>query len=973
MAGKNYGPIVSGYLNPVGRNWETVVNQAGKAILDVEQNLLQDIDIGQAEADITRALPSGWIANEFLNSTAGTLPLFASSAGANVLTLQNALKAHVNGWLFLIENTGVINTNTVTLPAAPSGNGAQRTDLVFLEVWRLLLSPAGAVGPPAGNFGKSPSGLIWGNGNVKNDPSNDATLNYPDDILDATRGVESTKRVQLQYRLRVVSGVDVFTYPYGLDNTAIVFANTVPPNSVTPNGSPTSFTYANQSANGDAGLWIAGDGNPANALGTVDGFMYAIPLCAVFRRNQTAFDQFANLNGAGPSSGASGRPDNLFNDEFISDDIADLRMAISPTGWSYPELLDKNLTYLLDNVLRSEWTFSSPYGGGTTGHTPFFSNQIGVSSANGGTAPYSGDGTGGGPRVAQFDAACRTFSGRPVFESIVVAVPAPGGAWADSATFTINPSALPIYPYSAFNWSSFAPTNVQFVDVLDAWWAGTTNVTKRYDALNTTVAVTNVTNNAGLIEIQTAFPTALGNSFPVVISGVTGTVEANGPWLVETIDSTHFTLKNSTFTNAYVSGGTVQYSAMGQVSGLGTQPVSTVTCKVANVASGLGLTTETLYVELLVAYPTGNGLSSTPVRDEQALAQTFMVNNPTLLPNLTPWYFDPAQLTVAHNPAYSFFNATPSLASLDWTHREARMMYTTTALPTINIAADSETAAATTFTLPERAILSGLTITKSPAFGVGVGFSLDPSGRIVTISGGSTAPGDVLHVSYKALRPWPQNGVQVTIFFDIRAPQTARNQVIGTSLAVIPKYIPKTLYSLTSGVASPDQGYPFPYAYVQTGGVYAGSAPSPTFTEYELSGEALISISDFNASTGLLALPVYVPYTPDPDQVTFLRSGGDIDSEGRSFFKQTTGGQYIPNAYAQDLSDPQRHKVFLPFIAELAVDSPLGFAGELVMVLLTRWAASDAINGVFFDTNLVVSTTAASVFRLRNNMLNKRA
>jgi hypothetical protein len=964
MSGKNYGPNVSGYLDPTARNWRDVIFQAGKAVLDKELNLGQDIDVGTAEQDLRRDLPSGWLSNDFL-ATSGATSLFVSSAGGNALTLLNALVAHVNGWTFKVQDTGTINTNTVNLGAAPTGTAAQRTDFVFLEVWLMLLSPAPST------VGKSQSGLIFQWGNVKTDPANDATLNFPDDIKDAVLGQESTKRVQIQYRLRVVEGVDTFSYPYGLDSPSL-FANTVPPNASTPDGTPTTFNYVNQSANGDAGLWIAGDGNPANALGTVDGYMYAIPLCSVFRRNSTAFSPFSNLNGAGATFGhTSDRPDGLFNDAFVADDVADMRMGVSPSGWNYQEVLDKNLTFLLDNSLRSEWMATAPYGGGTTGHSPFFSNQVGISSANGGSAPYSGDATGGGPRTAQFDNVCRTFSGRPVFEVMTVAVPPPGGGWTNGSTVTINPSSLAVYPYAAFNWSSFAPSAVEFVDVLRADWIGdgTSGKTHRYKGLAPTVAVVNVTNNGGLIEIQTAYATSITTGSGVVISGVTGTTEANGAWTVTAIDSTHFTLNNSVFTNPYVSGGTVSFSNINSISGLGTQPISNLTITCGQIAP-LGLSQETLYVDVLVAYPPQNGLSTTPTADFQTTAQTFMVNNPSTLPDAAPVYFDQTLLTAWTSP-FAFFNATPSLAYLDWAHREARMTYTTSQVNnlTITVEADSMTAGATTVTLPER--VSHLVSISNSNSGPTTG-TVDVTGRVIQSLSPATNPGDKLTITYRAIRPFPQHGEQVTIYFDTRAPQTARSQILSNTVLVIPKYIPKQLYALSSGVASPDDGYPFPYAYVQTGGVYAPAFLPGGIGEYELGGEALISISDFNASTGLLALPVYVNFTPDPDQVSFIRAPTDVDSEGRSYFKQTQASVYIPNAYAQDLSDPRRHKNFMAFLAELAADSPLGFAGQLVLVLMTRWADNDETDGVFFDTNLSNNTTAASIFRLRTNLLNKR-
>jgi len=230
MSSRNYGPAVSGYLDPTGRNWSTVVTQAGKPILDRELNLSQDIDVGQAETDLTRAMPSGWIASDFLGSSA-QVPIFVPNASSLTLQLAQGMVAHVNGWLLNIAHTGVINTNTLTLTAGPSGLGATRTDLVILEVWRILISSSPST------VGKSTLGNIFQNGNVKTDPSNDATLNYPDDILDSNVGGETTKRVQIQYRLRVIPGVNLFANPYGMTDTAVV-ANTVPPNASTPDGVP---------------------------------------------------------------------------------------------------------------------------------------------------------------------------------------------------------------------------------------------------------------------------------------------------------------------------------------------------------------------------------------------------------------------------------------------------------------------------------------------------------------------------------------------------------------------------------------------------------------------------------------------------------------------------------------------------------------------------------------------------------------
>lgn len=74
---------------------------------------------------------------------------------------------------------------------------------------------------------------------------------------------------------------------------------------------------------------------------------------------------------------------------------------------------------------------------------------------------------------------------------------------------------------------------------------------------NATVTVTNAVNNgSGLIRITTGAAHGRTTGDKIFISGVTGTTEANGAWIVTVIDATTVDLQASTFTNTYVSGGT---------------------------------------------------------------------------------------------------------------------------------------------------------------------------------------------------------------------------------------------------------------------------------------------------------------------------------------------------------------------------------------------------------------------------------
>jgi hypothetical protein len=858
MPNKYLGPGTSGYDIPDGRAWETVGFKAGVPILDRELVLVQDIDGGAAQAVLKRSTPSGWLSDDYVTTTDPVGAIFAPIVVADSVEIPNDIIAHVNGWLVKVRHTNATGSNQLDLGTSPAGLGAQRTDIVFLEVWRKLLSASPSTD------GKSATARIWQEGNVKTDPANDLVLNYPDDILDINVGAETTKRVQIQYRLRSIQSIDLFAFPYALDDPTVL-ARSVPPNAATPDGNPTVFPYVNQSANGDPGLWIAGDGNPANTLGTVDGYMYAVPLFGVFRRNSTAFDRRLNHNGGVASPGPSDRPDGLFYDMIVAEDLVDLRLGINPIGWSLSELLEKNTNFLFDNTLRTEIGDTSPFGGGYRGTTVFLDNEIGITNANGGDGVVTGS-TGSGPLINQFDAICRRFSDRSIFETVTVVVNAPMGGWLIGSVVTINPSSLEVFPYAPFNWSAYAPADVLFMDILRVQWVGATPPSITADA------IVNIT-------------------------------------------------------------------------GLGASPITSLSITIKAFPFGPP-TNEPLHVTIVVGYPNGVGLSHTPIADFGA--SSFSVNNPgQLLPPAPPVWF----------------NAFASQA-LDYPHREVNLEYETVSL-TYNVAADTTPFSGPTVYLPERA----QTVTLVTVNAVPVGWALDTSGKVLTLAP-PPVPGDAIVVTYTARRPMPQNNEQITIYFRTAVPQTARNALLSGILRVIPKLTDKKMYALTTGSGSQDEGYPFTAAYVQSGGVYVGP-PYVYSGESELAGRAEISVADFDAQTGFLSLPVYVPMVASPESLIFTRGLGDIDVEGRTYFKTVPAG-YVPNAYAQDLSNPDRHKDVFPMLAELADDSPLGHRGQLVLVLLIRYAIFDSTNGVYFDAVLANNSTTASVFRIKGNLLNKR-
>src|SRR5512135_361319 len=333
MGFENLGPNVSqnpekvqepanghGAYTAEDHSWDQLVIQQNKPVADWEMNLVQSI-LGDSGIRYLaqRFLPSSWLNADFLERSDITadytfLAPAVSPSTANTFQLA-ASTVNVNGWLVNFNITtgtadptlpgyGTQGTNFIVMPDPPLSG--QRTDLVILEVWRALVSPS----PDSTN--KSSTGEILRYGNAKS-PTVTPNQNLADDLIDPVYLKETARRVQIQYRYRVITNLPsqwLQASPDGLDSVVAV-ANSVPAYpSPGADGTTTSFQY--MQATNDAGLWVAGTGDAPSAsiLGTVDGYMYAIPICAVFRRNSTAFDRTNNLNGAGLiASGISGRPD----------------------------------------------------------------------------------------------------------------------------------------------------------------------------------------------------------------------------------------------------------------------------------------------------------------------------------------------------------------------------------------------------------------------------------------------------------------------------------------------------------------------------------------------------------------------------------------------------------------------------------------------------------------------------------------
>jgi hypothetical protein len=84
-------------------------------------------------------------------------------------------------------------------------------------------------------------------------------------------------------------------------------------------------------------------------------------------------------------------------------------------------------------------------------------------------------------------------------------------------------------------------------------------LTTKSKTIQANATVSTMAASGGLVKVTTTAAHGFETGDIVQLSGTVGTVEANGQWIVTVIDTTHFTLNNSTFFNAYVSGGTVTH------------------------------------------------------------------------------------------------------------------------------------------------------------------------------------------------------------------------------------------------------------------------------------------------------------------------------------------------------------------------------------------------------------------------------
>lgn len=289
-------------LNQENRNFSMVAFQQAKPILDSEMNLTQLIQ-NKARADLIRTILEPGIIS--IKTTTDV------TDKKNTLRISEAV-ANMNGWLLYLygANRTDASSDIVFTPAPYNGT---REDLAYLEAWFEEVAPTGSPEDDDESVYKY-GGLA--SGTVAND------------ILDPTAEDETSRRIQLRWNIRTAADVNFTNYPAGINNTDRVKARG-------GNNSDTDYGYASLGN----GLYRAGDGSSAAcmALKCVDGYVYAIPLFHVHRRNQTAYDAVNNPAGAPAYGSGVTIAAGLYHDVIAASDVT----PIYPVASAYEQENDQ--------------------------------------------------------------------------------------------------------------------------------------------------------------------------------------------------------------------------------------------------------------------------------------------------------------------------------------------------------------------------------------------------------------------------------------------------------------------------------------------------------------------------------------------------------------------------------------------------------------------------------------------------------
>lgn len=953
----------------------------------------------RATADITVAsLPNALDTITITHPTPGALALTATAGAPGVDEFQIGVSeiATAANIALAINDAGnsfsayvvanSMGTDKVYLYAQEGGTAGNLIALTSSVLG--VLVPSGALFTGGSSRPNKPTqNTIYRHGNTLAP----AAVNLAEDLVVPLLGVETTQRVQIQYRIRATGATESInhkTEPNGFSNanllaqggeaSPVATYRFVPADKTTVSGGSSAVAYGIE----DSGLWIAGDGSSTSAtdLQTLDGFVYAIPICFAFRRNDAyaagagaGFDPINNTNGGltynhalfvNPYVGniatqTSDRPDNGFVDVIVDTDILDLRRHVALSGIDLQSELQHQMKSLMDGNFRtwaidasSKQTLGS--GSGDVSTKFLVCNEIGRDSGHGGNNITSGD-TGRGVTVRNFDHVARRFADQPVVERLVLSFyPQDRESGAPAAPGLVNPGKFVVK-------NPLAPGDA-------GWYVG--------DTININLTNLNCSTDGTWCFATASLASAYFMDFAPPGTTITDVLS------IYHDDGNYYGAVDQRLQAAAIMGlGTGHIEIMldeNPLSVNGGLPLPVVAYPTVGSGGVDDGSPRRVFVELEITYPLGVGITDTPDLE--------------ITPNSTNYDFGPMfENNLSQRPADMEGPLNPFFRS---GYREVNLEYIASenggGAPIGSIVTEEFVSRdATTLVFPRRvygSLAAPVTVTEISTTAVR---TVSPStsdygssSRQILL-GPAGVPGGVqslMSVTYYAQEAVPNygaagGGYQVSFYYRSNAPQTGGVKegiiyeptgALPVTLRVEPLLMSQNLWTGQCGMGTMDLSFPY-YAPLDQIPVN-DNATSTFYGEWQFSAPAEISISDFDAETGLLNLHCMVP----SDESTDFEFGGalhppKVDAEFRAFYDFADDQTYRPTALAQPLSGAVRHKVFMPFLARAKENCTLYRKNEILLIVLTRWAEKDKENSIkFTDTD---NRSCAALYRTKRLLI----
>jgi hypothetical protein len=933
--------------------------------------------------------------------------IFPSSPVQTALSLATQINAFPVPAVTAVANANIVQITATAPGFAGNAIGIASSNGVAITPSGPLLT--GGVDTP----NKPTQDSVYRHGNTQSSPA----VALVDNIEDPDVGVETTKRVQVQYRIRhtgTAEGVNFKLQADGFSNVAVLAQGAM--------GAPVGgypFVPADQKSvvlGSDAtaydaidnGLFIAGSGSEADAaaLDTLDGFVYAIPIAFVFRRNNAYdggagagwepldntngglthdhADGFVNINVYAPlATGESDRVDGYFSDALVDTDVMDLRRHVKLTGQDLAAELQYQMQALQDGTFRT-WAIDTASkqelgaGSGDVSTQNLVCNEIGRTAVSGGVPPLSGDTT-RGETIRDFDLIARRFGDQPVVERVV---------------FVINPTDTP-----GANPGKYSER---------AGYAGAFFGWAEEDILHIDLADLNVSTLADFfLPSATALQLYDGVVPPgTLITDVLSVFHDDGNYGAA-VDQT---LKATQIIGLGSSHLTVQLDVNAtQVNG-GT-PIA-LADMVGTLANGDVGSRRPVFLELEITYPLGAGTTDTP--DHPVTGDPVPFPFGAMVENDLP--AGPVQRPGdMENPLPPSFRPGIREVMTEYVSNDATGGVGHPGVPIGGIGVLQVVSRDTlSLIFPRRFFGSPVqSVTVTDAVDTITRVTDDPnthfgaSTRLVNLVNLGIAPaiplsgaGQTLcNIVFFGQDPLPNYGAvgyQQSIYYRTNAPQTAgtKEGVVGapgftnfpytgaagtmpTPLLVEPLYVSQNVWTGQVGMGSVELPYPYfaplDQLPVNDGRTFIPPSPPPTWFpgEFYFAATANISIDAFDAQVGTLALHTLVPAE---GSIQWTIGGVSTDEEPfkdielRAMYPIINRDGHRPTAMAQGMSNVVRHKVFVPALCRSLQDSVLFRKDEILLVVMTRWARLDANNVVSFDDNSE-ATTGVGVFRTKNLLL----